>query len=131
MSKNSCKVAILLSASFFSYLGMQAKDFQIINNSPLAVKILWKSHGLGPETRSGEFILQPGRICLACIESYNENCIHILHVQSLDGKYKTWSKPFCKDSEIIINLKDAESWKGSFIKKLTVEIKDINVGAKS
>jgi hypothetical protein len=109
---------------------LQANNFQVINSTGLTLSILWKSNGLGPETRSGKFVLKPGDICAACIETFSENCVHILYVKALDGNYKARSKPFCKDSEITISLKDAKSWNGATVKKLNIEIKDIPVKAK-
>jgi hypothetical protein len=130
MSKSIAVVTVVLSASLFACVYMQANNFEVINNTGLPVRILWRSNGLGPETRSGEFDLQPGDMCAACIQTYSENCVHILSVHTLDGNHRVKSKPFCNDSEIIISLKDVKSWKGSSIKKLDIEIRDIPVKAK-
>lgn len=120
------KLFILCVIALFAQ-ELLGKNFQVFNNTRFALRVLWKSNGLGPETRSGKFVLQPGKICAACIETYDDNCVHILYVQTLDGKYRVRSKPFCKDSEIIVTLKDSENWKGSFIKKLDIEIRPIRL----
>ncbi len=123
MNKIINRLVLSLGASFFLIANMQAKDFQIVNNTEFPLQILWKSNGLGPEARSGKFVLQPGKVCAACIETYDENCVHILYVQTVDGRYKARSRPFCKDSAIIITLKNAKNWFEES-KKLDIEVKN-------
>ncbi len=124
MNKFITRLAISLGASMFIFVALPAKVYQIINNTHLPLQILWKSNGLGPETRSGKFALQPGTMCAACIETYDENCVHILFVQTPDGKYKARSKPFCTDSEIVITLKSIKNWLGEN-SKLDIEVKPL------
>jgi len=121
----------LLILSFIALFVQEllCKNFQIINNTDFPLQILWKSNGLGPETRSGKFALQPGKVCAACIETYDDNCVHILYVQTSDGKYKARSKPFCKDSEIVITLKTIKNLLGQHA-RLDIEIQDSQMKAK-
>ncbi|MBY0110106.1 MAG: hypothetical protein K2X90_03285 [Candidatus Babeliaceae bacterium] len=119
------KLFILSVVALFAQK-LSGKNFQIFNDTAFPLRILWKSNGLGPETRSGKFVLQPGNMCAACIETFDENCVHILYAQTVDGKYKARSKPFCKDSNIIISLQDAKNWKDYFFNKLTIKIEDIS-----
>jgi hypothetical protein len=130
MNKIINTLVLSLGVSFFLCFAIQANNFQIINNTDFPLQILWKSNGLGPETRSGKFALQPGRVCAACIETYDDNCVHILYVQTPDGKYKARSKPFCKDSEIVIAMKTIKNLLGQHA-RLDIEIQDSQMKAKS
>lgn len=120
------KKFFILSIIVFLTPKLACKDFQIINNTKFPLQILWKSNGLGSESRSGKFALQPGKICAACIETYDNNCVHILYAQTPDGKYKARSKPFCKDSEIIISLKKIENWLVNYA-KLDIEVNPLTL----
>lgn len=94
------------------------REFRIFNETAVPLRITWKSSGMGPESRSGTFELQSGCFCKACIQTYAENCVHVLEAKTIDGKHSVRSQPFCKDADIFITLKESN--------KLHIEIQKNN-----
>ncbi len=103
------KKAIYTSILFCIMAGAYSKNFNIVNDTDLPLRITWKSNGLASESKSGVFDLLPGGHCTGCIETHHDNCVHILFIEAFDPinsqrKYKIRSKPFCDASTITISL---------------------------
>lgn len=112
------KKNVLMVIAFFIQ-ELCGKEFRVFNETESPLRITWKSSGVGSESRSGTFELQPGCFCKACIQTHAENCVHVLEVKTADGKHSVRSQPFCKNADIIITL-IKES------KKLHIEIQENN-----
>ena len=99
-----------------------AGTFTVINQTDIRLRITWKSNSLGPGRKLGIFEIAPGARCNSCLETYKNNCVHYLLAESIDKKYKAWSKQFCNDSRIIIT---------SNKNKLAISIEPINLSGVS
>lgn len=103
---------VALAILFFGSLW--SKQFKILNETKFPIEIYWKSSGFKTEGRGGTFILDSKKFGFG--ETYQDNCVNILLVKSLDGKLKAKTKPFCKDSKIIIAF---------FNKKLKITVQNL------
>lgn len=104
MKRFSFGAATLL---FFTLL-LDAKEFIVENGTSEPIKVTWKSNSYVTKTRDGVFVLQPGKIALA--NSFDDACIHHLLAETVDGKIKSRSRPFCGESYVLITFIDKISW---------------------